>query len=206
MVAVLTVLILPAFTRQWDDRQKARELKAGLIEDMALTLIRSHQYDVAVIAKDSPDPPRSEDQLYANSARVAAKLAAYFSDELANRWENTVIELETMAELAKMAAAPPPSSTVAKDGWDTAILDSVYELLHQRPPKDVDLSSGSRTGELLAADLANPDGDHHAAALTILHVNIIKREEELANDVLVAAPKGFSTTRLDLFRDIVPGI
>jgi hypothetical protein len=30
----LTAWLLPAFTRQWDDRQKARELKAGLASDM----------------------------------------------------------------------------------------------------------------------------------------------------------------------------
>ena len=31
----LTAWLLPAFTRQWDDRQKAHELKASIVTDMA---------------------------------------------------------------------------------------------------------------------------------------------------------------------------
>jgi hypothetical protein len=31
----LSAWLIPAFTRQWDDRQKARELKASLVTEMA---------------------------------------------------------------------------------------------------------------------------------------------------------------------------
>ena len=32
----LTAWLLPAFTRQWEDRQKARELQAGIADNIAL--------------------------------------------------------------------------------------------------------------------------------------------------------------------------
>jgi hypothetical protein len=34
VIAALSVWIAPAVTRQWDDRQKARELQAGIIASM----------------------------------------------------------------------------------------------------------------------------------------------------------------------------
>jgi hypothetical protein len=33
--ALLSLWLIPAFTRQWDDRQKAHDLKAALIAEMA---------------------------------------------------------------------------------------------------------------------------------------------------------------------------
>src|SRR5690242_11337061 len=37
----LTAWLLPAFTRQWDDRAKARELKASLASDIAAATARA---------------------------------------------------------------------------------------------------------------------------------------------------------------------
>ena len=37
----LTAWLLPAFTRQWEDRQKSRELKADLIAQMSAATVKS---------------------------------------------------------------------------------------------------------------------------------------------------------------------
>jgi hypothetical protein len=41
VVAALTVWVAPAVTRQWDDRQKARELQASLAQDVGASTAKA---------------------------------------------------------------------------------------------------------------------------------------------------------------------
>src|SRR5918994_2749379 len=77
VVAVLGLVLgswfIPAFTRQWDDRQKAGELKAVIISKMASAtgraLLEAHQSAVAVPGVPAPQrsiPPAGKEWSVAN--------------------------------------------------------------------------------------------------------------------------------------------
>jgi hypothetical protein len=40
--ALFTLWVLPAFTRQWEDRQKAREIQSALVEEIAIASSEAH--------------------------------------------------------------------------------------------------------------------------------------------------------------------
>jgi hypothetical protein len=84
----LTAWLLPAFTRQWDDRQKERELKAALVSDIASataeTLIATTKEARALNEQIDGEPvPFDPDRLDAvwlrNNVMLDAKLHAYFA-------------------------------------------------------------------------------------------------------------------------------
>jgi hypothetical protein len=41
LVAILSILVGPAFARQWEDRQKARDLKAAIADQIATATART---------------------------------------------------------------------------------------------------------------------------------------------------------------------
>ena len=61
---VLSAWLLPAMTRQWDDRQKVHELKAGVVSEMASVSAKALIGGEAVWSgkhpggPDGADPPR----------------------------------------------------------------------------------------------------------------------------------------------------
>jgi hypothetical protein len=89
----LTAWLLPAFTRQWDDRQKAHDLKAAITDDMA-TATASALFGGKTRYQAGPNgsllaavEPATEASLAAvirrwelSSFQIEAKLRAYFDD------------------------------------------------------------------------------------------------------------------------------
>src|SRR4051794_9783294 len=83
----LTAWLLPAFTRQWDDRQKAHELKTTLVTEMASATAH------AVIGGDAYWSGRPVDMASVLSAwsvasvEMEARLSVYFDANVLTSWQ-----------------------------------------------------------------------------------------------------------------------
>jgi hypothetical protein len=87
---VLSSWLIPAFTRQWDDRQKAGELKATLVAEMATATGRA-LLDAQAYANSNVDPSRKPDPKAVREWSVAAleiraRLDAYFGPDAVADW------------------------------------------------------------------------------------------------------------------------
>src|SRR4051794_19460716 len=95
----LTAWLLPAFTRQWDDRQKAQELKASIASQIAAATadalvlskkeqrraaafnrasLRSNTASTLAFRRSESVASRLDDAWLLNSIKIEAKLRAYF--------------------------------------------------------------------------------------------------------------------------------
>lgn len=97
----LTAWLLPAFTRQWDDRQKAQELKVAITDDVATataraffgtkTSDRNASFAPLLAALSPPTGAAAAGvarEWELSSFKIAAKLKAYFrSPALDRRWQ-----------------------------------------------------------------------------------------------------------------------
>ena len=88
----LTAWLLPAFTRQWDDRQKSRELKANLVAQMSAASVKP-----IVVVRRYYDPNTkaafaARDAAMAawllESLQLEARLRTYFSERIVVAWDS----------------------------------------------------------------------------------------------------------------------
>jgi hypothetical protein len=83
----LTAWLLPAFTRQWDDRQKAHEVKAALLEDMASASARALLGGDAYWSGRRVDQERVADTWSRASLEMEARLRIYFAQNVVTEWQ-----------------------------------------------------------------------------------------------------------------------
>lgn len=98
-IALLVNLLIPQFTRKWQDHQKALEIKTGLVSDMGESIsnaIMSGRFIAAGLVRRSSSDPRA-DQLAFNdgyrawttsNASIGAKIQAYFGNDLGSQWRS----------------------------------------------------------------------------------------------------------------------
>src|SRR5215470_7288837 len=79
---LLTAWLVPAFTRQWDDRQKAQELKSALVADMGSASARALTGGEPIWSGGKADTKRVLTDWDSSSLRVETRLRAYFGSEL----------------------------------------------------------------------------------------------------------------------------
>lgn len=84
---VVTAWLLPAFTRQWDDRQKAQELKSALVADMASASARALTGGEPIWSGGRADSKRVLSDWGASSLRIETRVRAYLGPELVTAWQ-----------------------------------------------------------------------------------------------------------------------
>jgi hypothetical protein len=184
----LTAWLFPAFTRQWDDRQKVAELKASLVADMALTtgraLADAQSADAtgralaavrapasSRVSRPQPIPGPAKDWFGA-SLQIRGRLLAYFGHAAVERWE-----LITKFVTATMRAAYPSSNIPLLDAkLDSPRLESAYAAWA--------FGSVDEFDDLQRAILS--EEDQVAASLRGMHVS------------------GYSTRWRDVVHDLLP--
>jgi hypothetical protein len=87
----LTAWLLPAFTRQWDDRQRAQELKAALVTDMAAATARALIGGEAIWDRElrprSVNRAKIADDWSRSAVEIEARLSAYFPSSIVVSWQ-----------------------------------------------------------------------------------------------------------------------
>jgi hypothetical protein len=203
IVVLLSALLVPAFTRQWDDRQKARELKASMVSDIAAATAGALTagYDSLFTKKlDYPGPDLgpvtpAESAWSTASIQIDAKLRAYFSQQIVEDWRyySVIVEnifLALVGPSYDRGSLPLPTRGTRLAGLDAA------------------------NGSLMRAMVARARYVHdrhrrgHPEDVTNHYIRferqILRLEAEVADEVLAAHPSGYSTSAHDLFRDLTP--
>jgi hypothetical protein len=189
----LSAWLIPAFTRQWDDRQKARDLKADLVAQMAsataTAVVAAHRL-APDVDRYPVEQPAGEQWLDAQDAwllanlRLQARLRTYFSDSVVAEWAN-------FREYVNEYFFLPGSSLGDKD------IESLKKfrggLLRMRldPERAAELVDEWRSGGYWGA---NEDAG----------LSLLDNEAAIAARVLDAHTTGYSTTARDLINDLLP--
>lgn len=213
-VAALSVWVAPAFTRQWDDRQKARELRVAITEDVITKGTR-----VIYVATKPPlpgyKPAADYDAVFAqwneDSAILSAKLRAYFPQEVSDRWNS--FSNEYARRLLRVAARLPAAQKrhagktrqqVARlftDRFhlnldDRSLLHDVDEFF--RPTLAV---REQWMPQLVILIREEEPADSFRGYMQDIAVAEL---QQLTDELLSAHLTGFSTTRRDFLRDLLP--
>lgn len=223
----LTAWLLPAFTRQWDDRQKAQELKAAIVADMASATARALVGGEAVWA----DPPRKVDRAKIaddwarSSLAIEARLRAYLPERIVTAWQiyTWMVDRFTGGGRAQAQAAlnsadlslhgEPPirlDSGAARAAAHVLNIGRLQGLVSTGPSFEANerLEKSALIGieqDALEPYLESSDDKSETSSLNEVQSSLVSFQEELTREVLAAHATGFSTSGRDLLNDLIPG-
>lgn len=219
MVAILggalTILILPAFTRQWEEQQRALDLKTELVEEISIATGRSITSADALFETFDGKPLNFE----LRTSRVApglglrrswlsarlkieGRLRAYFSPKLFHRWNTYDTAMVNFLYLAGVEGrmnkvrrqAEREGRAEPLGGYDAF---SVSGFLDEIPMPD------ERRQSIKPMLLGDRLTDRRLGFLVLEGV-LLDMEAAFTSRLLAAEPNGFSTTRRDLINDLLP--
>jgi hypothetical protein len=178
----LSSWLIPAITRQWDDRQKAGDLKAALVTDMATATGRAvldAQAFSSASASTRPSPAEnaaSAREWSVAALEIRARLDAYFGPEAVEAWQVVTRFVNATLSRAYDEAFIPGR---LGSGWAAprGCLQTLYSdfLLDRSKIND------------LAAEL-------------------LTQEERVARSILAMNVRGYSTTWDDILSDLLPKV
>lgn len=215
---LLTAWLIPALTRQWQDQQRAQELKAAIVtkigRDTTDALVLS-----SFIANGRFEPVRDPKRPFhipmklfndldlhweRNRREIGAQLEAYFSDtEIAEEWRSygqltrDTYWLITQREFNR--------------GWTVTRLQRLLPARHRCKVESLrqPFPAGTRQrtepprsapqAPCEPAELRNPRSNYFFIATALLEA-----KSNLTEDILHADPDGLSTDTSDLFQDLLP--
>jgi hypothetical protein len=209
----LSAWILPAVSRQWDDRQKARELQSNIAQQVAVASSQTIRDLVAVV--DSAGQQKGTDRFFnrwnLNKFRIGALLDAYFPNSpayseahsgyirisLAEVWRVFGFQVINMYDLAS-AVGNPYIQPKARRALTRRISRKIVRYNDTYlPPPEVGYGFG----------LPVPSGekwDPRPWVKNTIPFVVSEYVRLLTSSVLGAHPRGFSITRSDLFHDLLP--
>jgi hypothetical protein len=214
------VWVAPAFARQWDERQKARELQAALAQDVAVSTTAAIGDGLAALSgAESLDPTAAAKEWDTARARLEAELRVYYPDDaVIQHWylaSMDIADLQRMApevrEVFEAAYNQPPkiSQGIYHDSLSRQYL---IDLFYEKPASRNDtLPPGTserakRRGDNYARWVFNAreTQDPVRFLAKLLRRMFAQRVDTTLAHILKTTPEGFSTTRLDLLRDLLP--
>jgi hypothetical protein len=186
VVAVLGIVLgswlLPAFTRQWDDRQKAGEVKAAIVAQIASAtgraLLDAHQASMTSARAPSARgviPPAGKEWSVANM-EIRARLRAYFGAQAVDHW---ALVSQYVTSSLSVAYRDPSGAAVIPNPWVSRTTSPRLERLFSK------FLSGDQVFEGL--ELA-----------------ILSEAESLTTSLLSMHVRGYSTTSRDFVDDLFP--
>jgi hypothetical protein len=209
LVAVSSILVGPAFARQWEDRQKVRELKAAIADEIAIATARTLGAGVYV-ARAQQTQARSDRVANARafwvpaSLRIEMKLRAYFPASMANEWKQFVGEIDDFL-LNVSANASPPGQPLTSDRTDVVRRANIEGWFDFRSSTETLRGSVRGLSPSEIADYAmGVNAEERAGVVEAGGALMFAKTEKMAAVLFDADPAGFSTSRRDLLRDVLP--
>jgi hypothetical protein len=209
LVAVLSILVGPAFARQWEDRQKARELKAAIADQIATATARTVGQSVYV-ARAQQTQARSHRVVNARafwvpaSLRIEMKLRAYFPASMASEWKRFVADIDDFLLNVSANASPPgqPLESDLTDEGRRANIAGWFEFLSKTQPLPESLRP--LRFKDIAHDATGVNADDRARVVEAGGALMFAKTEKMTAVLFDGDPAGFSTSRRDLLRDLLP--
>jgi hypothetical protein len=189
---LVTAWLIPALTRQFQDRQKERELKVTLVSQMSKSVadaLVTAQF-VASPALDAGGRQREYNRLALewgkSSAEIESTLEAYFPEsDVGERWREYSDVVRSTFYLVTSDVSPRKEEALARVQSYVSPTDTPVDW-----------------------DLFLPTIDYRSQTALEnyydLNVEVMDEKAELVADVLEANAEGFSTTFADFLRDLVP--
>ena len=195
--AALTVWLAPAFTRQWDDRQDARVLQAGLAEQVVVSAFRTIR-DGAGLAYGRGEYDAILAQWKEAGVTTEVKTKAYFAAPIVSRWRDVVQNVEYFLLVCQDIADARKDSAFPRGG-------TAFESRHERIAMALELLAPTlEQADRAAANLASDKASERAVGMEAVKSWPFAKVSAAADELLSAHPRGFSTTRADLLDDLIP--
>jgi hypothetical protein len=185
VAAVLGGLLIPHITRQWQNHEKALEIKTGLVTEMsesASRTVMSGRFIAAGLLEEAALDPSAGQRAWndgyqawtTSSASIGAKLEAYFAgSDLGAEWRSFA---NVVTDFFDLSAAPSAGRRA-----------EVREiLLYPELPKNLRLSARDRR----ALETSNSSAAFHSA-YDALGRGLLQRRDELVQRVLDGSVSGF---------------
>jgi hypothetical protein len=210
LIAVMTVVVGPALVRQWDDRQRARDLKAATADQIVIATVRT--LNAGVKASQAPNPTIREqrfqgvtDSWDAASIRISLKMRAYFPNNVINAWFQFKDDINVFLVVCKDV------SLKYSDSREASRRRAIEEWVIQNKPRQLDLTTDLQAASLLSLPpheisllITGGDASYRTSFLSLAKDWMQTKTDEMTAVMLTAHPAGFSITRSDLLRDMVP--
>src|SRR5262245_30256131 len=214
----LTAWLLPAFTRQLDDRQKAHELKAAVVGQAAAASARAltggEQLILSARGRRSSrilQPlPSAEREWAISSLEIESRLGAYFPRQIVTAWQKYSLLVDF--SLSAAAGANPKAmgsvaSTEAIQSPDAALSKPLRANLNRSLASVVHFTYDWRTTSRPHISERERDRERKPVFDEFqrrVEVSLLRVEQQITVLVLAAHPTGYSTTTHDLLRDLIP--
>jgi hypothetical protein len=203
----LSAWLIPAFTRQWEDRQKARELKAAITDEIAAATSRTLNAGLDV---GKAQQPKARGRLYdaagdywePASLKIAMKVRADFSPEVAASWDTFAFDVRRYLHFS--ANASPPGRP-----WDPSVTPQMQKVVLERWLTDMldDLRPGENLDGVVETEVGDARDKDPSTRVAVVGQGVewMKlKTDEVTAAILKSNPAGFSTTRTDFLRDLLP--
>jgi hypothetical protein len=209
----LTILILPAFTRQWEERERALDLKASLVDEISTGTGRTlasaevlfETFKGGEVGRRRGRWPESFNRPSRGVRRIwllpklkiEGRLRAYFAPELLDQWEDYDY---AMLRFLEIAALEGYINRYLQTADDNTVREGDFYIRYwlSEIPMDAEPRAGIR------GDLLNREPSQRRFGLFYLERVMLDLEAAFTNSLLAAHPRGFSTTRRDLINDLLP--
>lgn len=199
LVTLLTAWLFPAISRQWQDRQRARELTAGLVADIgrntSIALVTSNFITFNRFPSTDDETKRGFNQQAFNqldldwrmsSAVTEAQLQAYYSRNVVARWRSYSDLVHDTYFLI--------TDNVSMRG------DTLAALREHLGPR---IKPGWNFDTMSAPWVSSPRLKPRRAYLYV-STALLDEKASLIDEVLHDHPQGYSTRPSDLVHDLVP--
>jgi hypothetical protein len=213
----LSAWLFPALTRQWDDRQKANELKTALVAQIAsasaqaliggqdILVNRLRQISRVDAVPIRVTAPAGERRWAIASTAIETRIRAYFPG-VNIAWKAYAILVDGL--LLDAAYVDPETSPEAMAGelslsdahqprWFHATFNSLLPLLTH--PRELFPVPGNLQAALKPKNLQG-----YLGAYETMYLRLVAAQQLIARHLLVANPTGYSVTTQDLIHDLIP--
>ena len=211
LVAALSVWLAPAITRQWDDRQKARELQGDVAAQVNVASADVVGELLALVDSSTSSSGSSMRELDAARKRwlvaqyrVSAQLDTYFSDRTQNQWALHSEVVDKLFALVRVVADPQSGVDPNPD-----LPNAVPRIRRYAVAQAIDAWAGAYENESTDKAYYLPIENYSGKGLRDwvaddVPLFALGSAGKVTDDIRQDHPRGFSTTRGDLWRDLLP--
>ena len=191
--AAVSAVLVPAFTRQWQDRQKEREIKVALVSEIGDStsdaLVTSQYVASQALPNGQAEYNRVSLDWARRSAQVEARLEAYFPGKaLVDDWRDYSIVVQNGFYLLTGESAGKAEA-----------VDTVRRYLESA--RGSEPTSAVNWNLLRALDF---DNQQAVDDYVLVSGELLDASKPLLRTILDANAEGFSTTTGDLVDDLTP--
>lgn len=221
---LLTAWLFPALTRQWNDRQKAHELKVGISNDIAsataqalfggkTTYVPSDATGTLVAAvgpSNTAVAATTTRRWEQASFEIAAKIEAYFpaSSGLATQWR----EYSDGIRHFFLALTTPPADRASALSDAASRIGVKGDLVRNFAVAELQITMMEQAAHVLSKAKAKQQVAEQLRGVTSAWISLyaaveeslLVKEGQFSYALLRAHPIGYSTTAGDFLRDLVP--